>query len=239
MKTKLLDSFDAAVADMVDGASIMIGGFAGVGTPFNLLRAVYDRGVRDLTIIANSPNVAREDMVAIANLIEAKRARKVMLAFTAATHPSRRSLLEVMDEAGEIEAELIPQGTLAERIRAGGAGIPAFYTPAAVGTELAEGKEHREFDGRTYILERALRADYALVRAWKGDAFGNLVYKGSQRNFNPIMAMAAACTIAEVEEVLPIGSFEPEQVHTSGIFVDRLACIPEGGVLHQPRGGGA
>jgi 3-oxoacid CoA-transferase A subunit len=158
--------------------------------------------------------------------------RKVVMAFTASTHPSRTSVLEELEEAGEVEAELVPQGTLAERIRAGGAGIPAFYTPTAVGTELAEGKEHRDFNGRTYLMEQAITADYAFVRAWHADEFGNLSYKGSERNFNPIMATAAATTIVETEDILPIGAFEPEQVHTSGIYVQRVIKIPPDGIVH-------
>src|SRR5439155_7160218 len=158
--------------------------------------------------------------------VSEKRARKVILAFTAATHPSRRSAVETLVAAGELEAETVPQGTLAERIRAGGAGIPAFYTPTGVGTETAEGKEHREFNGRTFILEEAITADYAFIRAWKADTFGNLLFRRAQRNFNPIMAAAARCAIVEAEEVVPAGSFDPDHVHTPGLFVERIVQIP-------------
>jgi 3-oxoacid CoA-transferase A subunit len=168
-------------------------------------------------------------------LIESGRVRRVIASFTAATHPSRRAPLELLHEQGHLEAELVPQGTLAERIRSGGAGIPAFYTPTGVGTEVAEGKEHRVFNGRTYLLEEAITGDCAFVRAWKADAFGNLVFRRTQRNYNPIMAMAARCTIVEVEEpIVAEGQLDPDQVHASGIFVHRLIAIPPppDGILH-------
>jgi len=234
-RSKVVASFAEAVADIKDGSSILIGGF-GPGTPHNLVNAIYEQGAKDLTLILNAAGTGggsiRVGNVSVTNLLEERRVRKVIMAFTASTHPSRTSILEELQDGGEIEAELVAQGTLAERIRAGGAGIPAFYTPTAVGTELAEGKEHREFNGRTYLLEQAITADYAFVRAWHADEFGNLVYRGSERNFNPIMATAARTTIAETEQILPIGSFEPEQVHTSGIFVQRLVQIPPDGIFH-------
>lgn len=229
MESKVCADFGTAVRDIQDGASILVAGF-GVGQPLNLLRALYHQGAKDLTIIANGAGGGANPNDATINsgtLVEAGRVRKVILAFTGATHPSRRSVLEELQESGKIEAELTPQGTLAERIRAGGAGIPAFYTPAGVGTELSEGKEHRVFNGRTYVLEHAITADYAFVRAWKADTFGNLVFRRAQRNFNPIMATAARCTIAEVEEpILPEGALDPDQVHTPGIFVHRMVKIP-------------
>jgi len=173
----------------------------------------------------------------LADITIAGRARKVIMAFTASTHPSNRSKMEELIESGDVDSELVPQGSLAERIRAGGAGIPAFYTPAGVGTQTAEGKEHREFNGRMYVMEHALNADYAFVRAKKCDEFGNLVFQGSERNFNPIMAMAARTTIVEVEEVVPIGSIDPSQVHTSGIYVQRIVQIPPDGIFHVARVG--
>jgi 3-oxoacid CoA-transferase A subunit len=171
-------------------------------------------------------------MVTAAQLIEERRVRKVTLAFTASTHPSRRSAIEVLEEAGELEAELVPQGTLAERIRAGGCGIPAFYTPASVGTELAEGKEHRVFSGKTYVLEEAIFADYAFLRAYRADEFGNLYFRFAQRNFNPIMATAARTTIVEAEDLVPVGSMEADNIHTSGIYVHRIVKIGPDDILH-------
>jgi 3-oxoacid CoA-transferase A subunit len=238
MQSKLYDTFDAAVGDIPDGASILVAGF-GPGTAHNLVRALYYQGARDLTIIANTAGagatVPDPRIVGTGRLVEERRVRKVVLAFTASTHPSRRTPLEQLHEAGEIEAEIVPQGTLAERIRAGGAGIPAFYTPAGVGTELAAGREQRLFDGRTYLLEEAITADYAFLRAWKADEFGNLVFKGSQRNFNPIMAAAARCSIVEAETVVPIGALDPDQVHTPGIFVQRIVRIGPDDILHVSR----
>jgi 3-oxoadipate CoA-transferase alpha subunit len=238
MQDKRFETFADAVRDIPDGASIMIGGF-GPGTPHNLLKALFEQGAKDLTLILNSVGAGRAapGFVTTATFVEARRVKKVMAAFTAATHPSQRGAIEDLQTTGEIEAELMPQGTLAERIRCGGVGIPAFYTPAAVGTELAEGKEHRDFNGRTYLLAEAITADYAFVRAHKGDEFGNLVYQGSERNFNPLMATAARCTIVETEQILPIGELDPNQVHTPGIYVHRMVQIPPGGILHVPRGG--
>jgi 3-oxoacid CoA-transferase A subunit len=233
LEQKIYASFDAAVADIPDGASIMLGGF-GPGTPHNLIGALYRHTAKDLMLIANAIGVrtAGPGVTTAGELIETKRVKKVLLSFTASTHPSRRSAVELAHEAGELETEITPQGTLAERIRAGGAGIPAFYTPAGIGTELEEGKEKRVFNGQTYLLEEAITADYAFVRAWKADAFGNLVYRLSQRNFNPHMATAARCTIAEVEEIVPIGSLAPDQVHTAGIHVHRIVLIGPDDVLH-------
>jgi 3-oxoacid CoA-transferase A subunit len=232
VKSKVVASFDDAVADVQHGSSVMVGGFAGRGEPFNLVAALYRQGAKDLTLIANSGANPREGMATMANLIDEHRVKKVVFAFTAATHPSRPVGLQALQASGEVEAELVPQGTLAERIRCGGAGIPAFYTPAAVGTELAEGKEHRVFKGRTYLLEHALSADYAFVRAWKADEFGNLVFRQSQRNFNPIMATAADCTIVEAEEIVPVGSLDPDEIHTPGIWVQRIVKIGESDFLH-------
>jgi 3-oxoacid CoA-transferase A subunit len=238
VKNKIYATFDEAVADIPDGASIMLGGF-GPGTPWNLFRALHKHGAKQLALITNSATLAdSEGQINIHHMVEAGQIRKITASFTANPHPSRTSAFERLVEAGAMEAELVPQGTLAERIRAGGAGIPAFYTPAGVGTEMAEGKEHRVFNGRTYIMEEALTADYAFIRAWKADTFGNLVFRLAQRNYNPLMAAAARITIVEVEEpIVPEGSLSPDQIHTSGIFVDRLVEIPLPplGILHPRR----
>ena len=236
MQSKVVASFEEAVAGIEDGSSILVAGFGEPGSPHNLVAALYEQGATDLTLIANGAGMTRDDgVITTGNLVEEKRVRRVLLAFTASTHPSRRTPLEELNEAGEIEAQITPQGTLAERIRAGGAGIPAFFTPAGVGTEVAEGKEHREFGGRTYVLEEAIVADYALIRCWKADTFGNLVFRRSQRNFNPIMAMAADCTLVEAEEVVEVGELDPDLIHTPGIFVQRVVSVPEaGGILQAP-----
>ena len=223
MQQKVFDTFEEALSDLSDGASILIAGFGGVGSPANLMRALQLSGAKDLTLIANGAGGA--------GLVEEGRVRKVIASFTAATRPSRRSPVEELQQQGRIIAELTPQGTLAERIRAGGAGIPAFFTPTAVGTELAEGKEHRVFNGRTYILEEAITADYAFIRCWRADTFGNLILRRAQRNFNPIMATAARCTVVEVEEpIVAEGELDPDQIHTPGIFVQRLVYIPADGI---------
>jgi 3-oxoacid CoA-transferase A subunit len=236
MKSKVLSSFDEAVADIPDGSVILLAGFGSVGMAFNLIAALYRQGAKDLTLVGNALALPeREGLTTAGSLMEGKRVRKVIAAFTAATHPSRRTPAEVLMESGEVESELVPQGTLAERIRAGGAGIPAFYTRTAVGTELAEGKEHRVFNGQTYLMEEAITADYAFCRAWKADEFGNLVFKHSQRNFNPLMATAARCTIVEAEDVVPVGSLDPDLVHTPGIFVHRIVKMPPDAVWHVNR----
>ena len=234
MRSKLYDTLDAAVADIPDGASIFVPGFANVGTPHNLIAALHRQGATGLTLIANGGAAGREDMVTLANLIDERRVRKVIFAFTAGTHPSRPVTLQKLEAAGEIVAELVPQGTLAERIRAAGAGIPAFYTPTSVGTVLAAGKEHRDFHGRIYVMEEALTADYAFIRARRADEFGNLQFHQSARNFNPIMAMAATCTIVEAEEIVPVGSLDPDFIHTPGVYVHRIVQIPAEGVRHLP-----
>jgi 3-oxoacid CoA-transferase A subunit len=244
VSARVCAGFAEAVADIPNGASILIGGF-GPGTPWNLLAALYHQGAGNLTLVANSaisPSAFadQDGLITHTTLIEAGRVRRLVASFTAGTHPSQPSPVEALAAAGQIEAELVPQGTLAERIRAGGAGIPAFYTPTGVGTEMARGKEHRVFNGRTYLLEEAITADYAFVRAWKADTFGNLVFRRAQRNYNPIIAMAARCTIVEVEEpIVAEGALDPDQVHTSGIFVDRVIEIPPppDGILHLFRRG--
>jgi 3-oxoacid CoA-transferase A subunit len=226
--TKEVSSFGEAVRDIPDGATIAFGGFANVGVPFNLIRALLQQGAKGLTCVTNGTGGATQPRPPdIGMLVEQGQVRKVICAFTAATRASDVLPFTKYYEAGQVEGELVPQGTIAERLRAAGAGIPAFYTPAAVGTELAEGRETRVFGGREYLLEYALPVDYAFLRAWRADAFGNLQFRRSQRNFNPIRAMAARTVLVEVEEpVLATGEIDPDQVHTPGIFVHRLVHIP-------------
>ena len=228
MPGKHFPSFAAAVADIPDGATIAFAGFAMPGTPFNLIAALAEQGARGLTLIANTTGGAQSPrMPDIGMLVERGQVRKVICAFTAATRASDVLPFTKYYEAGEVEAELVPQGTLAERLRAAGAGIPAFYTPTAVGTELAAGRETRVIGGREYLLEYALPVDYAFLRARRADAFGNLQFHRAQRNFNPVMAMAATTAIVEVEEpILPAGAIDPDAVHTPGIFIHRLVPIP-------------
>jgi len=211
---KVFPSSDAAVADIPDGASIMVGGFGMCGVPVDLIEALRRRGTRDLTIISNN---AGAEGFGLALLLETRQIRKVI-----GTYIGDNKLFEDLILRGEIELELNPQGTFSERIRAGGAGIPGFYTPAGVGTILAEGKEVREFGGRKYLLERALTADFAFVKAWKGDRWGNLVYRKTARNFNPMMATAAKVTIAEVEELVELGELDPDCIVTPSIYVKRI-----------------
>ena len=235
MRSKVYDTFDEAVADVPSGSTIMVPGFAGPGTPRNLIAALLRQGATDLTAISNHPGAGPFDhRVDLATLIEAGRVRKVVCSFTAAPHPSQATHFEKLYNSGKAEGELVPQGTLAERIRAAGAGIGAFYTPTGVGTEMSEGKEHRVIDGKEYLLEYPLHADYALIRAYRSDTFGNLQYRLSQRNFNPIMAMAARVTLVEVEEeIIALGAMDPDQVHTPGICVDRVVRIPEDGIKEE------
>ncbi|HZO98684.1 MAG TPA: CoA transferase subunit A [Terriglobia bacterium] len=211
---KVFPSSDAAVADIPDGASIMVGGFGMCGVPVDLIEALRRRGTRDLTIISNN---AGAEGFGLALLLETRQIRKVI-----GTYIGDNKLFEDLILRGEIELEMNPQGTFSERIRAGGAGIPGFYTPAGVGTILAEGKEVREFGGRKYLLERALTADFAFVKAWKGDRWGNLVYRKTARNFNPMMATAAKVTIAEVEELVELGELDPDCIVTPSIYVKRI-----------------
>ena len=227
-KTKLRSSFKDAVADIPDGSTIAFSGFAMPGTPFNLIKALIEQGSKRLTLVANTTGGAQQPrMPDIGMLVENGQVAKVICAFTAATRPTDVLPFTKYYESGEVDAELVPQGTLAERLRAAGAGIPAFYTPTAVSTELAEGRETRVINGREYLLEYALPLDYAFVRATRADTFGNLQFHRSQRNFCPVMATAARITIAEVdEEIVPAGTIDPDQVHTPGIFVHRLVKVP-------------
>ena len=214
MISKLVSSADEAVEDIFDGAVIMLGGFGLCGIPENSILALLKKDIKNLTCISNNAGV---DDFGLGLMLKARQVKKMISSYVGENQEFERQLL-----AGELEVNLIPQGTLAERIRAGGAGIPAFYTPAGVGTEVAEGKETREFDGKLYLLEHWLKADFAIVKAWKGDEAGNLVYKGTARNFNPMMATAGKITIAEVEELVPVGSILPNEVHTPGIYVNRI-----------------
>src|SRR5580700_1734560 len=229
-KSKIFESFAAAVADIPDNVTVGFGGFAVVGQPVNLYGALARQGAKGLTCVSNGTrggSTLPEDAPTMESLISNDQVKKVICAFTAPTRASQRLVFSEYYESGRIDAELVPQGTLAERMRAAGAGIPAFYTPAAVGTELAEGRETRAFNGREYLLEHALPLDYAFIRAWRADEFGNLQYRRSQRNFNPIMAMAARVTVVEVEEdILPVGAIDPDDVHLPGIYVHKLVKIP-------------
>ncbi len=224
MKAILTDAREA-VADVADGATIMIGGFAGVGVPFALLRALVDRGVKGLTIIGNGTSTHVRDDDFPENAVPASMVAKAIVSFPVTASPRPGNAFDEGYEKGTIKLELVPQGTLAERIRAAGAGIPAFYTPTGVGTVFAEGKEVREFGGRSYVLEQALYADFALVRAYRADKMGNLVYRNAGRNFNPLMATAARTTIVQADELVEVGCLDPEAIVTPGIYVDRIFVI--------------
>src|SRR5579862_5236073 len=208
---KVVANADEAIRDVFDGASIMIGGFGLCGMPENLIRALVRKGTRNLHTISNNVGV---DGVGNGLLLAAGQ-----IVHHIGTYVGENKLLEEMVLKGTIKLELVPQGTFSERIRAGGAGIPAFFTRTGVGTVVAEGKETREFDGETYVMERWLRADLSIVKGWKADAEGNVVYRKTARNFNPMMATAGKVTIVEVEEMAPVGSLDPDQIHTPGIFV--------------------
>jgi 3-oxoacid CoA-transferase subunit A len=211
---KVAASFAEAVADIGDGATLIVGGFGLCGIPEKAIAAVRDGGARRLTVVSNNCGV---DDFGLGILLANRQIAKMI-----ASYVGENAIFEAQFLSGELDVELVPQGTLAERMRAAGAGIPAFYTPAGVGTAVAEGKEEREFGGRTYLLEHALAGDFALVKAWRGDALGNLVYRDTARNFNPLAAMAGRVTIAEVEELLEPGELDPNEIHTPGIFVQRI-----------------
>jgi 3-oxoacid CoA-transferase subunit A len=211
---KVVASADEAVRDIPDGATVMVGGFGLCGIPENLIRALVRKGVKNLTTMSNNVGV---DGLGMGLLLAAGQIRKHI-----GTYVGENKLLEQMVLQGKIELDLVPQGTFSERIRAGGAGIPAFFTPTGVGTIVAENKETREFDGRVYVMERALKADFALVKAWKGDKWGNLVYRKTARNFNPMMATAAKVTIAELESLVEVGELDAEMIHTPSVYVNRV-----------------
>ena len=204
----------AALEGIQDGMTLMVGGFGLCGIPENSIAQLVQMGTKNLTCISNNAGV---DDFGLGLLLQAKQVKKMVSSYVGENDEFERQML-----SGELEVELITQGSLAERCRAGGAGIPAFFTPAGYGTEVAEGKEVRVFNGKPHILENALTADFAIVKAWKGDTEGNLIYKATARNFNPMMAMAGKITIAEVEELVPVGTLDPNQIHTPGIFVQRI-----------------
>lgn len=211
---KVVANADEAVRDIPNNAVLMLGGFGLCGIPENSITALIKSGVNGLTCISNNAGV---DDFGIGLMLKTRQVRKMISSYVGENAEFERQLL-----SGELEVELTPQGTLAERIRAGGAGIPAFFTPTGYGTEVAEGKETREFDGKMYVMEQWLKADFAIVKAWKGDTMGNLVYKGTARNFNPMMATAGKITIAEVEILVQPGELDPNEIHTPGIYVDRI-----------------
>jgi len=211
---KVVGSADEAIQDVFDGATIMVGGFGLCGIPENLIRALVRKGVKNLTTISNNVGV---DGFGMGLLLAAGQIRKHI-----GTYVGENKLLEQMVLQGKVELDLVPQGTFSERIRAGGAGIPAFFTPTGVGTIVGENKETREFDGRLYVMERALEADFAFIKAWKGDKWGNLVYRKTARNFNPMMATAANVTIAEVEHLVEVGELDPDSIHTPSVYVKRI-----------------
>ncbi|PIQ47736.1 MAG: succinyl-CoA--3-ketoacid-CoA transferase [Cytophagales bacterium CG12_big_fil_rev_8_21_14_0_65_40_12] len=214
MINKVVSNAEEAVKDIPDNAVLMLGGFGLCGIPENCISALLKTGVKGLTCISNNAGV---DDFGIGLMLKTRQVKKMISSYVGENAEFERQLL-----SGELEVDLIPQGTLAERIRAGGAGIPAFYTPAGYGTEVAEGKETREYHGKMYLLEQWLKADFALVKAWKGDTSGNLIFKGTARNFNPMMAMAGKITIAEVEELVEPGELDPNMIHTPGIYVQRI-----------------
>jgi 3-oxoacid CoA-transferase subunit A len=211
---KRLKSPDHAIANLQDGATVLMGGFGLCGIPENLIAAVRRKGTKNLTVVSNNAGV---DEFGIGLLLQNRQVKKMI-----STYVGENKLFEQLVMSKELELELNPQGTFAERLRAGGAGIPAFYTPTGYGTMVAEGKETRDFDGRMYVMERGLRGDFAFVKAWKGDRWGNLIYRKTARNFNPMMATAADFVIAEVEELVELGELDPDQVHTPGIFVNAI-----------------
>ncbi len=218
MIDKVVASADDAVRDVPDGATLVVGGFGLCGIPENLIAALVRRGVKNLTVVSNNCGV---DDWGLGLLLRARAIRKMVSSYVGENAEFERQFL-----SGELEVELVPQGTLAERMRAGGAGIPGFYTPAGVGTLVAQGKEIKNFDGRDYVLERGVVGDFAMVAAWKGDRLGNLVYRKSARNFNPMAATAGKISVAEVEELVEVGALDPESVHTPGVFVQRVVVAP-------------
>ena len=233
MIDKVVASAAAAVADIHDGATVMVGGFGTAGMPSELIDALIAQGARGLTIVSNN---AGNGETGLAGLLKARQVRKIICSFPRQVDSW---VFDGLFRAGEIELELVPQGNLAERIRAAGAGIGAFYTPTSYGTPLAEGKETRRISGRDYVLEYPIHADFALIRALRGDRWGNLVYRKTARNFGPIMASAAGCTIAQVHEVVSLGDLDPESVVTPGIFVQRVVELPAAAKVMAPAGAAA
>lgn len=214
MINKVVTDADEAIRDIANGMTLMLGGFGLCGIPENCINALVRKGIKDLTCISNNAGV---DDFGIGLMLQQKQVRKMISSYVGENAEFERQLL-----SGELEVELIPQGTLATRCLAAGYGMPAIFTPAGVGTEVAEGKEVRDFNGREYLMEMAFEADFAIVKAWKGDTAGNLIYRSTARNFNPVMAMAGKITIAEVEELVEVGNLDPDHVHTPGIYVHRI-----------------
>jgi len=231
MIDKTVSTLAEAVAGVPDGATVLIGGFGGAGQPADLIDALIEQGARDLTIVNN--NAGNGDS-GLAALMKAGRVRRIICSFP---RQADSHVFDGLYRAGKIELELVPQGNLAERIRAAGAGIGGFFTPTGFGTQLAQGKETRNIDGRDYVLEYPIKADFALIKAQRGDRWGNLVYRKAARNFNPIMAMAAACTVAQVDEIVPLGALDPEHIVTPGIFVQRVVsrAAPAPGMVADPQ----
>ncbi len=222
MINKIVQSIADAMAGIRDGSVVLVGGFGSIGQPNALIGGLIEQGAKNLTVVANNAGVGH---VGLARLMEVGRVRKIICSYPRTTDPV---VFEELYRAGRIELEVMPQGTMAERMRAAGAGIPAFYTPTSVGTLLAQGKEVREFSGRQYVLEEAFSGDVALIEAWEADRWGNLTYNASARNFNPIMATAAKLTIAQAQHIVDLGALDPEHVGTPGIFVDRVVHVPYG-----------
>ena len=222
MINKIVQSLADALAGIKDGATVLIGGFGSVGQPDVLIEALIEQGAKDLTCVANN---AGSGHIGLARLMELGRVRKMICSFP---RSAGSVVFEQLYREGKLELEIVPQGTLAERMRAAGAGIPAFYTATAAGTLLARGKDTREFDGREYVMERALRGDVALVEAWEADRWGNLVYRGSGANFNPVMAMAADLTIAQVQHIRELGELHPHMIGTPGVYVKRVVQVDRG-----------
>jgi 3-oxoadipate CoA-transferase alpha subunit len=222
MINKIVQTMAEAMAGIRDGASVLLGGFGSIGQPNALIDGLIEHGAKDLTIVSNNAGVGR---IGLARLLELGRVRKIICSYPRSVDPT---VFEELYRAGKIELEIVPQGTLAERMRAAGAGIPAFFTATAVGTKLAAGKEQREIGGRQYLLEEALAGDVALIEAWQADRWGNLTYRSSARNFNPVMAMAATLTIAQAQHIVDLGALDPEKIATPGIYVNRVLHVPYG-----------
>ena len=222
MINKIVQTMADPMADIRDGAVVLLGGFGSIGQPNALIDGLIEQGATDLTVVSNNAGVGR---IGLARLLELGRVRKIICSYPRSVDPV---VFEELYRAGKIEVEIVPQGTLAERMRAAGAGIPAFFTPTAVGTKLAAGKEQREIAGRDYLLEEALAGDVALIEAWEADRWGNLTYRSSARNFNPVMAVAATLTIAQAQHIVELGALDPETIATPGIYVNRVLHVPYG-----------
>jgi 3-oxoadipate CoA-transferase alpha subunit len=222
MINKIVQSIADAMADIRDGAVVLLGGFGSIGQPNVLIDGLIENGAKDLTVVSNNAGVGR---TGLARLLELGRVRKIICSYP---RSAGSVVFEELYRAGKVALEVVPQGTMAERLRAAGAGIPAFFTPTGVGTKLAAGKEQREIAGREYLLEEALAGDVALVEAWEADRWGNLIYRSSARNFNPVMATAAKLTIAQAQHIVDLGALDPEKIATPGIYVDRVLHVPYG-----------